>query len=286
MNTKQLIRIMREYGFSDGRMISHSKTGYCKVHPDHCAVFNAQVFWRRGRILKQADLDLRRDAEQLTAAAKAAGENLYVLYEGQPSAFWLEHKVPIPQVLRHAVWWSQIRPEDKDRFASIDSARRPPKTAHVTCTAGAWEKRPAYRMYLGSKYHTVDGSILLLGRLPSYLHAKIDENFPTNGGPVTKGRPVRPVFYHQNRLCELVWFSHLAAVPALLFDCAVRPLMPVTFRIHQGSERIAIRKQSKVIGMIFPCLHVAPQVVSAACQHLADLKSTSHGLQDHNQDAI
>jgi hypothetical protein len=70
-------------------------------------VFNAQVCGLRGRLLKQADLDLTLDGEKLTAAARAAGENFYVLYESDPSPFWKPGSILMSRVLRDAVWWTR-----------------------------------------------------------------------------------------------------------------------------------------------------------------------------------
>jgi hypothetical protein len=88
MHHNQVIAVLREHGFAEGRLIANSKSGYYKRHRSHFVVFNAQVCSLGGRLLKQADLDLTLDGEKLTAAARAAGENFYVLYENDPSPFW------------------------------------------------------------------------------------------------------------------------------------------------------------------------------------------------------
>ena len=108
MHYNQIIAVLQEHGFAEGRLIANSKSGYCKRHRSHFVVFNAQVCSLRGRLLKQADLDLTLDGEKLTQAARAAGENFYVLYENDPSPFWKPGSIPMPRVLRDAVWWTRI----------------------------------------------------------------------------------------------------------------------------------------------------------------------------------
>src|ERR1035438_9849642 len=100
MHHNQIIAVLREHGFAEGRLIANSKSGYCKWHRSHFVVFNAQVCSLGGRVLKQADLDLDLDAEKLTAAARAVGENLFVLFENQPSPFWESGSIPMSRVLR------------------------------------------------------------------------------------------------------------------------------------------------------------------------------------------
>ena len=68
MHHNQIITVLREHGFAEGRLIANSKSGYCKRHRSHFVVFNAQVCNIRGRLLKQADMDLTLDREKLTQA--------------------------------------------------------------------------------------------------------------------------------------------------------------------------------------------------------------------------
>ena len=76
MHHNQIIAVLREHGFAEGRMIANSKSGYCKRHRSHFVVFNAQVCSLRGRLLKQADLDLTLDGEKLTAGSARCGREL------------------------------------------------------------------------------------------------------------------------------------------------------------------------------------------------------------------
>jgi hypothetical protein len=69
----------RLLGFA-GRMISGSKTGFCKQHPDHFPVFNANVCTDAGKIWF-GDIDLTEDEAKLAELARALGQKVYVLYE-------------------------------------------------------------------------------------------------------------------------------------------------------------------------------------------------------------
>ena len=148
MHYNQIIAVLREHGFAEGRLIANSKSGYCKRHRSHFVVFNAQVCNLRGRLLKQADLDLTLDGEKLTQAARAAGENFYVLYENDPSPFWKPGSIPMPRVLRDAVWWTRIHREDEDLFLPMNSGPLERKRVRLRCSLGRWQNRPAYSVDL------------------------------------------------------------------------------------------------------------------------------------------
>jgi hypothetical protein len=63
-----------------GRMISASKSGYRRAHPDNAAIFNANVCLAAGKIW-HGDLDLTLDEQQLLDLAARVGQTTYVLYE-------------------------------------------------------------------------------------------------------------------------------------------------------------------------------------------------------------
>jgi hypothetical protein len=63
-----------------GRMIAYSKTDYSRRHPDHVAIFNANVCVDAGKIW-HGDLDLTLDELKLGELARRIGETVYVLYE-------------------------------------------------------------------------------------------------------------------------------------------------------------------------------------------------------------
>jgi hypothetical protein len=78
-NAKAL-RIMKEHGFELSRMISFSKSTYVSRHPNHRAVFNANVITARGKIW-WGDLDLADDSEKLQQVANILDCNIYILRE-------------------------------------------------------------------------------------------------------------------------------------------------------------------------------------------------------------
>ena len=63
-----------------GRMISQSKSSFRDRHPDHAAVFNANVCVEAGKIWF-GDLDLTTDESLLLELASQLGERIFVLRE-------------------------------------------------------------------------------------------------------------------------------------------------------------------------------------------------------------
>jgi len=103
-------------------------------------VFNAQVCNLRGRLLKQADLDLTLDGEKLTQAARAAGENFYVLYENDPSPFWkarFDTDAPGP-CGRGLV--DADPSEDEDLFLPMNSVPWRRRSSIAAAACGRWKK--------------------------------------------------------------------------------------------------------------------------------------------------
>jgi len=50
-----------------------------------------------------------------------------------------------------------------------------------------------------------------------------------------------------------MWFSHRAAVPAILYDHTVRLLDSVSFTWHRDSSAIHLRQSGDVVGLFWPC---------------------------------
>lgn len=67
--------------FHLGRMMSPSKSGYCKQYPDGHPVFNANICTSQGKKIWYGDIDLIRDADKLKQLAADLGEGFYVLRE-------------------------------------------------------------------------------------------------------------------------------------------------------------------------------------------------------------
>jgi hypothetical protein len=239
----EILAVLQQHGFAEGRMIAMSKSRYCKWHRRHFIVFNAKVFSLRGRLLKQADLDLTLDAEKLTAAARVAGENFYVLAENSPSPFWEPGSTPMSQVLRDALWWTRIHREDEDLFRPMNSGPLGRKRFRLRCSMGRWQDQPAYSVDLWENPEwggcNMSGAVVqVLGHPPRGLRPTEKDEVFTAEISQGRGRLVRPVFYHRVGLLEYVWFSHGAAVPAILYDHTVRLLDSVRFTWHGDSSAI------------------------------------------------
>ncbi len=251
-------------------MIAFSKSGYRKYYRGHFVVFNAQIFSRRGRVLKTADLDLTFDAEKLTRAARAAGENFFVLEENSPNPSWQPGSTPMARVLRDAVWWTRIHREDEDLFLPLDVGPLRRKRVRLNCSTGRWQNQPAYSVDLWDNPEWESGRNLsgavvqVLGRPPKGLRPTEKDEIFTAEISKTRGRPVRPVFYHHAGLLEYVWFSHRAAVPAILYDHTVRLLDSVSFTWHRDSSAIHLRQAGEVVGLCWPCDISAPEVLANA----------------------
>lgn len=274
MTRTQIIDVLRSHGFREGRCIALSKTGYRKWRPDHFVAFNAQLFTRKERILKQADLDLTQDAEQLTAAAREIGHNLYVLNESAPHPFWQPGSTPMRQVLCDAVWWTRIFPQDQDRFLPVETALRRPKRLPLVCSTGQWRGQPAYSLDVWQNQNlggcNMFGAVVeLCGRLPKGLRLVRerkrhgDPPFIVEPSP-TKGRAVRPVFCQRSGPFEFIWFTHGKALPAVLWDHSAGLLDGLRFTWHKGHGAIHVHRNGEVIGFIWPCSIYAPEVVARA----------------------
>jgi len=274
MHYNQIIAVLREHGLAEGRLIANSKSGYCKRHRSHFVVFNAQVCNIRGRVLKQADLDLTLDGEKLTQAARAAGENFYVLYENDPRPFWEPGSIPMPRVLRDAVWWTRIHREDEDLFLPMNSGPLERKRVRLPCSLGRWQNQPAYSVDLrdnpewGCGRNLSGAAIQVLGQPPRGLRPTDENEVFTAEISKTRGCSVRPVFYHRVGLLDYVWFSHGAAVPAILYDHIFRRLDSVRFTWHRGSSAIHLRQAGEVVGLFWPCRISAPEILAKARQRL------------------
>jgi hypothetical protein len=236
-------------------------------------VFNAQIFTSDARILKQVDLDLTLNAGALNSAARVAGENFFVLHENDPTPFWKPGSIPISQVLRSAVWWTRIGVADQDQFFPVDSGH--PRRSHIrlNCTTGSWNGQKSYSVDCwtnpawGSSNMT--GAVVELCGLPPKHLRPIEKGEVFTAKPsLTKGRPVRPLFYHRAGILEYVWFTHGAAIPAVYYDLSVGLLNNVRFTSHRDTEAIHVRQAGRLVGLIWPCTISAPEVIASAQRQL------------------
>ncbi len=121
-------------------------------------------------------------------------------------------------------WWTRIRREDEDLFLPLDAGPLRRKRVRLNCSIGRWQNQPAYSVDLWDNPEWESGRNLsgavvqVLGRPPKGLRPTVKNEVFTAEISKTRGRHVRPVFYHRAGLPEYVWFSHRAAVPAILYD--------------------------------------------------------------------
>ena len=73
--------IFRGNGFINSRMITMSKSSYCKSYPDNFVVFNANIITEKSGKVWYGDLDITKDEEILSIISKELREDLYILYE-------------------------------------------------------------------------------------------------------------------------------------------------------------------------------------------------------------
>ncbi|MGP8199420.1 MAG: hypothetical protein ACLQU4_07955 [Limisphaerales bacterium] len=272
-NSKQaLIDALQRHGFWEGRMITLSKTSYARRHRDHLLVFNAQIFTKRESVLKQVDLDLTLDAENLTAAARLAGQNFYVLYESSPTPFWKPGATTVSRALRDAVWWTRIFPEDQDLFLPLNY--RPPRRQGIppSCTIERWQNHPAYRLELRSDDNwggmNMSAAAEILGCPPNGLRRTAEGRAFTFPISETRGQHVRAVFFHRVGPLEYIWFSNGLAFPAILYDWSISFLGSVDHTCHRDSKAIHVWQAGRVVGLLWPCHIYAPEVLANARKHL------------------
>lgn len=75
-------RIAADLGLPRSRLISMSKSGYRKRHPDNAVVFNATIADAMGAPLWWGDVDLTLDESKLVELAEQIGIDLYLYFEG------------------------------------------------------------------------------------------------------------------------------------------------------------------------------------------------------------
>ena len=95
MNTPTLRRIEEELGIS-GRMISWSKSGYCKMHEKNLVIFNANIIiidpkTKKSEKVWHGDIDVTLDEKSILKIADKIGAEVLVLRE-QDARFSNEKK--------------------------------------------------------------------------------------------------------------------------------------------------------------------------------------------------
>lgn len=88
-------------------MIGASKSRYCRNHPGHFAVFNANVFTLAHGKVWHGDLDLAVDAAALKSVAAELGCTLFVLSEFDGR---FENRDRRPNEIMECAVWTTERP--------------------------------------------------------------------------------------------------------------------------------------------------------------------------------
>jgi hypothetical protein len=282
MTESQITQALRQHLFNEGRCIAASKTGYCNRHPDHFVVFNAQIFTRSHRVLRQVDLDLTLDADKLNDAAHAVGQNFYVLHENDPTLFWKPGTTPVSWAVREAIWWTRFRFDDRDRFLPLASGPLWKRPARLRCTVGRWRGQSAYSVDLWTNpewgsLNNYSGAVVQLAGLPPKGLRRVKEKGDLAARVSTsRGRTVKPLFYQRTGPLDYVWFNHGNAVPAILYDHSIRSLTEPTFMAHDEDDSpITMHVADRLAGLVWTCTISAPEVTPSAHAELMALRAVA-----------
>jgi len=67
--------VFKDSGLSMGRLLSYSKSAYCREHPKNIVIFNSNVFSEKeNRKVWFGDIDLTEDRKALSEIAKQIGK--------------------------------------------------------------------------------------------------------------------------------------------------------------------------------------------------------------------
>lgn len=100
--SSNFVKVFAQHGLTIGRMVSSSKSGYSKKHPNNLTVFNANIVTAEDGKIWYGDVDLTKDGEKLKEIAKTIHKTLWVLYEHH--ARFDKEQQPIDELLKVAVW--------------------------------------------------------------------------------------------------------------------------------------------------------------------------------------
>jgi hypothetical protein len=127
-------RMAEHYLGHQAAMISYSKSGYRKEHPEHAVVFNSNVIIA-GKKVWYGDFDLTIDEVKLVTLAQQLGEIVYLLYE-RDARFQYEDDPQVDRAIYsvtptgHTKYGGQSGAEHYERRADGAIYRRPrPKPA-------------------------------------------------------------------------------------------------------------------------------------------------------------
>lgn len=81
LNYGGIEEIFSKHGLNINRMISASKSGYRKRHPENFVMFNANIFIRSKHKVWHGDIDVTKDAINLQKVCDEIGEEMIVVSE-------------------------------------------------------------------------------------------------------------------------------------------------------------------------------------------------------------
>ena len=81
MAKEEILKIFKEEGFRNSRLISMSKSGYRRMYPKDRIMFNANIVVKRRKKVWQGDLNITKDAPALQKVADRLGMTLLILPE-------------------------------------------------------------------------------------------------------------------------------------------------------------------------------------------------------------
>jgi hypothetical protein len=85
------------------RIISGSKSGYCKSHIGHIIVFNANILTEEDGKIWYGDIDITLDGKTLNKIANEIGKKLYVLREMD---YRFENELIEPAIAIKKAFWT------------------------------------------------------------------------------------------------------------------------------------------------------------------------------------
>lgn len=80
MTQEEIKNVFREKKLSEGRMISSSKSTYCRIYPENDVIFNCNLLTKNGKIW-HGDLDLTVSQHELMSISDTIKEAIYALRE-------------------------------------------------------------------------------------------------------------------------------------------------------------------------------------------------------------
>lgn len=151
------------------------------------------------------------------------------------------------------------------------------KHLRLRCVIGHWRGQLSFSLKFGTNPHLQSmrnysgASLQLVGSPPKMIQVIEKSESLEAEVSSTRGRVVRPLFYHHAGMLDYVWFNHGVAIPAILYDYTLRMMERLSFTIHSGNSAIHVRRDGQVVGLCWPVRISAPEVIQNAKAELKRL---------------